>query len=397
MDEARTWLFPLYAEPVHPGVAAAARRRRSAADVEASTVLLHPEPDDRRRPAPSSPTTRWSAATSWAAAGCGSTTGQGRQAGLPRQLRDGGAGPQGAQGRPRRGALRRTARRAKRGHVVARQPAGPAAPCGAGGRHEPHLRPADPAEGRARRRRAAAPRPDAGRRSRSSSRSLVALDATGDDVAAGGPRRSSRDRCSSWLRSSRRSSRRSRSGCSSGRIRARRASRCGARSCGATSSRTPSSRCSPHRGSLAPAAGTPAAQRVAAHDGCADRARGVVRDLLAARGRPRRPSATARPSTGGASCRPTCSTTGSCRMDTVTLAGGRDARPAQRRSCLRRSSGRHATVGPGLARDARRGGAREDPLARQPDRPWPDDAPRATGPAGRVDEPSRTAPTATGA
>ena len=31
LDEARTWLFPLYAEPAHAGVAAGARRRRSAA------------------------------------------------------------------------------------------------------------------------------------------------------------------------------------------------------------------------------------------------------------------------------------------------------------------------------------------------------------------------------
>ena len=51
------WLFPLYASLAHAGVAAGARRRRSAADVEASTVLLIPRMTtvgDGR----SSPTTR---------------------------------------------------------------------------------------------------------------------------------------------------------------------------------------------------------------------------------------------------------------------------------------------------------------------------------------------------
>ena len=61
--------------------------------------------------------------------------------------------------------------------------------------------------------------------------------------------------------------------------------RCGARSCGATSWPTRSSRCSPRRGS----SGRPPARRCSPC-GCGrwarDRARGVVRDLLAARGRP---------------------------------------------------------------------------------------------------------------
>ena len=98
--------------------------------------------------------------------------------------------------------------------------------------------------------------------------------------------------------------------------------RCGARSSGATSWPTRSSRCSPRRGSPARSTGTPMLNRVAARARRPDRPRRLVRDLLAARGRPGRARRRRDASTGAACCRPTCSMIESCSMDAVTLGAG---------------------------------------------------------------------------
>ena len=76
-----------------------------------------------------------------------------------------------------------------------------------------------------------------------------------------------------------------------------------------------------------------------------DRPRRVVRDVLAARGRPGHARRRAPPSTAAAWCRPTCSTTAIMRMDTVVLEEGATLGP----HCVALPAARigaGATVGP---------------------------------------------------
>ena len=183
--------------------------------------------------------------------------GQDRQARLRRQLRHGGAGPQGAQAGPGRGAVGRPAPQDREGGgVLAGQPAGAAAAYGRSGRGRAHLRAAHPAPGRPRALWEAARLVPV----------LVSVVLYGA-VVPGRARRPRRGRRGAgWLLpgvlavvagaaaspalSAPRSRRCSRSGCSSGGS-GPAPTRCGARSSGATSSPTPSSRWSRRRGSRA--------------------------------------------------------------------------------------------------------------------------------------------------
>ena len=79
LDDARTWLFPLYSSLLTP-VWLRLLGARVGKGVEASTVLLAAEHDPGRTTAPSWPTTPSSAPTSWVAGGCASSA-PGRQSG----------------------------------------------------------------------------------------------------------------------------------------------------------------------------------------------------------------------------------------------------------------------------------------------------------------------------
>ena len=87
------------------------------------------------------------------------------------------------------------------------------------------------------------------------------------------------------------------------------------------------------------------AQRMAAVNGGTGRPWRVVRDLLAARGRPGQPRRRRRRSTAAASCRPTCSTTG-CSAWTRSDCG--QERHSGPNSVILPAGtlGKHATVGP---------------------------------------------------
>ena len=141
LDEARTWLFPLYSSTLTPawlralGARVGSERRGldRAADPQADHGQRRGVPR-RRHPARRLRARRRLAAR---------RAGEGRQARVRRQLRDGGARPQGAQaGAGRRAVGGPAPDQGQGGHVVARQPADPAAPAGRRRRRQPDLRPA---------------------------------------------------------------------------------------------------------------------------------------------------------------------------------------------------------------------------------------------------------------
>ena len=293
LDMARNLLFPLYASLLHAGLAAAARRqgrpRRRGLDGAAAAEDDH----GRRRRVPRR---RHDGRLLRARRRLDAhRPGQGRQARVPRQLGMAGAGPRGAQERPGRGAVgdaRRRRRPARPGSAARR--CGCAATAG-DRRRAPHLPPAGAAEARPRRLwscagscRWSSPWP-----SRSACSSV--LDCLVDRLRLRWPRRCSRAvvllRRRPWPRPQRPS--------------AAKWLLVGRHPRG----EHPLWSSFVWRNEVADtfvemvarpwfaqaAAGTPALDCVAALARRQDRPRGVVRDLLAARGRPGRPSATAPP------------------------------------------------------------------------------------------------------
>ena len=127
LDEARTWLFPLYSSSADARLAAALGARIGT-DVEASTVLLIPTLTHGQRPGVPRrrhPDRRLRARRRLAAG----RAGEDRQARVRRQLRHGRAGPQGAQGVPGRRAVggaapQDGARRARPGSAARRRRCG---------------------------------------------------------------------------------------------------------------------------------------------------------------------------------------------------------------------------------------------------------------------------------
>ncbi len=139
LDEARTWLFPLYSSMLTPLWLRAARcpdrrRRRGVHGADGAVADPGQRPGVPRRRHPD----RRLRAGRRLAAG---RAGQDRQARLRRQLRDGGPRSQGAQGVAGRRAVGGTAAQDRPlGRVVAGQPAGAAASRDPERRQRPHLR-----------------------------------------------------------------------------------------------------------------------------------------------------------------------------------------------------------------------------------------------------------------
>ena len=309
--------------------------------------------------------------------------GQDRQARLRRELRHGRARPQGAQARAGRCAVGRAAPDEGQGRdVVARQPARRAAAPGGQRRRRPDVQAADPAARRPGAGRdlpaGAGDRPGpALRRCRRGARGCRT-------EPAGGWRRCSPGWCSWWPVRSPPRSQPSPSGCSSDGSSAP-TTRCGARSSGATSWPTRSSRSVAAPWFARAATGTPVLnvwlRTMGARIG-----RRLVRDLLAARGGPGRPAGRRHGQPGMRRAdppvpRPVLS------MDTVTLRAGSTLGP---NSVILPAAtlGRARYGRPGVVGDARRVGARPDPLDRQPHRAVAeDDVVTARG--------ERTAPTPT--
>ena len=336
MDDARTLLFPLYASLVTPvwlrALGATVGRGRRGVDRADAAA----DDDHGRRGVP-----RRRHDGRLLRAGRrvdADRAGQGRQAGLPRQLRHDGARARGAQAGARRGALG-DARTGQGGKLVARLPAGAAAPCRLGADEAAHVRAAAAAAGgprrgrgrcgwcrcivhlRARRRRAA------GTRRRACDRWGV-LGAVAARRAGGAARRAA----------SRASCRRRPSGCSWA---------------GSERSEHPLWSSFVWRNELADTfveivavpwfargrGGTAALtlwlRALGAHMG-----RGcVVRDVLAARGRPGHRWATAATVNRGCVLQTHLFHDRIMSMDTVTLARGRDPRPARGDPARPRPSG----------------------------------------------------------
>ena len=326
LDEARTWLFPLYSSQLTPALAAEPGRpdrpRRRGVDGADDPLA---DPGERRGvPGRRHPDRRLRARRRTAAR----RAGQDRQAGLRRQLRDGRPGPPGPEGVAGRRALggargARAPGRASRGWAARRRrcgerplprtSSGPTGrPCGSRWRAAwsscaGSCRWCSPSRSTARSRSPSSP-------SSTGRGSLVALLLAGPLLAAAGCVAAVVTVAAKWLLV--------------GRIRP---------------GNHPLWSSFVWRNELADTfvevlaapwfaravAGTPAAQRLVPGDGRADRPRRVVRDLLAARDRPRRPRATAPPSTRAAWCRPTCSTTGcSAWTRSPCAAAPRSARTA---------------------------------------------------------------------
>ena len=166
LDDARTWLFPLYSSGLTPAWLRLLGARIGS-DVEASTVLMIPsltQVNDQSFLADDTLIGGYELGGGWLRVervkiGKRAFVGNSGMA---------APGPQGAQGVAGGGAVGGAAPQdGARGGVLARQPAGPPPAYGRRQRRRPHLRPADPAQGRPRRWS----RPAASCRSRSAPRS----------------------------------------------------------------------------------------------------------------------------------------------------------------------------------------------------------------------------------